>query len=342
MGHRGIGNVMFQWVRILPLVSDLIRALLSTVNVPRPGAGTMSVPAEAESDDPLGAEKHDSDPGKTKMNDDEMEDMGDGACGKDSDKREINIKELNEKLLEAAKAGEEDIVNTLLSEGADPNYKDEERGNTAGHYAAREGHNGVLKILLEKGLDKDIRGDSKFTPLIIAAAKGHPSTVKMLGSIGADLNLRAGDKGLTALMVAALYGHLETVAELLVLGADIKLQYKDGHTAQQIAKDDTATVLQSWQKPEVRKKNMMKAEKSGNVDLARALAIIGVVRNIPEEQLEELAQQLERNEKLLEAVIKGMMIVLTHFSLKVQILITKLEMVIQQVIMQPGEVTMVF
>ena len=151
--------------------------------MPRPGAGTMSVPAEAESDDPLGAEKHDSDPGKTKMNDDEMEDMGDGACGKDSDKREINIKELNEKLLEAAKAGEEDRVNILLSEGADPHYKDG-WGNTAGYHAADKGHNGVLKLLLENGLDINMRQSEDSTILIRAAQSGRPSTVKLLGDMG--------------------------------------------------------------------------------------------------------------------------------------------------------------
>ena len=164
------------------------------------------MPAEAESEDPLGAEKHDSDPDKTKMDDNEVQDR---ANGEDFDNKKY-IEELNKKLLEAAEAGEEDNVRTLLSEVGNSHYKNE-YDNTAGHFAAMEGHNGVLKLLLEKGFNINIQGVCNFTPLIWAAREGHHSTVKMLGDMGADLNLQTSN-GMTALMWAANWGHLETVA----------------------------------------------------------------------------------------------------------------------------------
>ena len=103
-------------------------------------------------------------------------------------------------------------------------------------------------------------------------------------------------------MIAADWDQPETVAQLLVLGADTMVQNKNGDTSEQFARGDAATILQSWQKPQVGKENMIKAEKSGNAELVKALTMIGVDRNITEEQLQ---QQLERNKKLLDAAKKG-------------------------------------
>jgi len=95
--------------------------------------------------------------------------------------------------------GHEEIVGMLLRAGADPN---------------------------EKAEDKDRHSEGYFkawTPLTMAAQRGHHAIVKLLMDSKANLELTAteGLKECTALMVAARNGELEVVKMLLAAGADI-------------------------------------------------------------------------------------------------------------------------
>ncbi|EXV06641.1 ankyrin repeat protein [Metarhizium robertsii] len=107
-----------------------------------------------------------------------------------------------------------------LEEDADIETKDSLYGWTRLVWAAGEGHEAVVQLLLEKGTDvnaKDIDGQ---TPLWLAAAKGHEAIVRLLMKERADIHIK--DKhGRTPLMLAARRDNTTIVQLLLEKGADI-------------------------------------------------------------------------------------------------------------------------
>lgn len=71
----------------------------------------------------------------------------------------------------------------------------------------------------------------KFTPLFIAASKGHLNVVRCLAESEADINSTRSNDNSSALMMASLNGHLDVVNFLLEKGANIDHQNSDGETA---------------------------------------------------------------------------------------------------------------
>ena len=81
-------------------------------------------------------------------------------------------------------------------------------GNTALHYAAREGHHDVVKTLLEGGADIDeVTGGDLSSPLLMATLNGHFDLAMWLLEQSADPNLQS-DPGATPLYAAV---HLQWV-----------------------------------------------------------------------------------------------------------------------------------
>ncbi|CAG9983821.1 unnamed protein product [Clonostachys byssicola] len=104
--------------------------------------------------------------------------------------------------------------------------------------AARNGHESLLKLLLDTGrADINRRYMSGLTLLCIAAIKGHENIVNLLLSTGeVDINLR-DDSGKTPLHWAATVGHLGVVDLLLATDkADIDARDNTGNTAISIAR----------------------------------------------------------------------------------------------------------
>jgi ankyrin repeat protein len=116
-------------------------------------------------------------------------------------------------LRQAVENGHEGIVKLLLDKGADLESKDG-IGWTPLLYAAQRGHDAVVKLLLDKGADLESKGDSGWTPLFLATLNGHDAVVKLLLDKGADLESKS-DSGWTPLLLAAQYGH-ERVVKLFV------------------------------------------------------------------------------------------------------------------------------
>jgi ankyrin repeat protein len=124
-------------------------------------------------------------------------------------------------LLRAASRGHRKVVKLLLDKGADPNLLTT-WGTTALIRAAGEGHTEVLKLLLDFGADPNLK-DSHGTALAYAAGRGCTEAVELLLDRGADANLE-NRSGWTALMWAARFGHMEIVKLLLANGADVNFQ----------------------------------------------------------------------------------------------------------------------
>ncbi len=126
-------------------------------------------------------------------------------------------------LHEAAGNGHIEIVKLLLEKGADVNIR-ENCGATPLHRAAHGGHTKVMKILLQNGADTFQRGTGCGTPLEWAARKGQLKAIEILLDHGADVNYE------TPLHAAVETGHVEIVDYLVARGADVNKRGAGGCT----------------------------------------------------------------------------------------------------------------
>ncbi|KAF5585483.1 ankyrin protein [Fusarium pseudoanthophilum] len=120
----------------------------------------------------------------------------------------------------AADLNDLDIVECLVSHGADPSRPDYE---TPLHIAVDWGNFEMVEIILSSRLfsDIDAKGDKEYTALGIATTTGRLDIVSMLLDHGADPNMRNGPQNSGApLHIAANRGHRSIVIELLRRGAD--------------------------------------------------------------------------------------------------------------------------
>jgi ankyrin repeat protein len=99
------------------------------------------------------------------------------------------------------------MVNMLIAKDAEVNKK----GWTPLHYAATNGNDDIVKVLLDHSAYIDAGSPNGTTPLMMAARGGHLSTVKLLLDEGADLRVK-NQIGLTAVDFAKQY-HEKDVAE---------------------------------------------------------------------------------------------------------------------------------
>ena len=211
----------------------------------------------------------------------------------------IGGEELNRKLLEAARDGDIKNVLILLFKGVNMGYTDSS-GDTAFNLAAENGHDDILSLFVQFGHDINVRGWRQYTPIMSAAYQNRLDSVKLLASLGAKLDLK-NSYGNTVLGVAANDTGPEIVAELLMLGVDPSIKNNDNKTAEQIGTADNVVVLNSWQNPDVGKKNMKRAAMASNKKLVNALSIIGVEK-IDYTLTEE---EFRVGEKLIEAATNG-------------------------------------
>lgn len=134
----------------------------------------------------------------------------------------------------AARHGAEEslyLVNKLLDRGADVNSIDDfNGGESALHSAYREGKLSCVKVLLERGIDVNIRNRNGMVALHLAAKSGDDEVVKALITNKSDLNVQDA-RGSTPLIATVKRNKTSTALLLLQHGADVNFQDRRGMTA---------------------------------------------------------------------------------------------------------------
>jgi ankyrin repeat protein len=139
-------------------------------------------------------------------------------------------------LMLASENGYLEIVQALLGrEGTDVNKGEcglGREGNTALHYAAREGHIEVARALLQAGANARKDNILGQTPLHWASKKGHIEIVRALLEAGAGADVRKVDHYCTSPIYHACRGkHFEVFRALVEAGGDVNELDSVGRTA---------------------------------------------------------------------------------------------------------------
>ena len=138
-----------------------------------------------------------------------------------------------------------DVVRLLLDRGAEVNVKDN-AGLTPLHYAAKDVYVDVIMLLLNRGADVNAKDNDGWTPLHDATWEGHADVAVVLLDRGAQVNGK-NNNGWTPLHYAAWYGHVDVATLLLGRGAEVNCKDNKGKTPLRFAIGlghvDVATLL---------------------------------------------------------------------------------------------------
>lgn len=142
----------------------------------------------------------------------------------------------------AAVAGNVAEAQRLIEAGADVNERapilsDFNDGQIPLHIAARDGHTGIVRLLLDAGSDVNAV-DPVFVsvPLHKATYNGHAEIARMLAHHpGVDLDFQGGTNGYTPLLDALWHGSADCAQVLIQAGARLDLRGHDGKTALDLA-----------------------------------------------------------------------------------------------------------
>lgn len=149
-------------------------------------------------------------------------------------------------LQHACNHGNLEVVKALLDKGAEINHRNIPTGRAAIHYAAACEEDAVLRLLIERGADIEVRNNDGETPLFDAASGGSEACVRLLIDSGCDVNAK-NLRGKGAVYAAAASTQPET-AELLLTYPAQSLERREAQAALQRANDEvlagTTTVLQ--------------------------------------------------------------------------------------------------
>jgi ankyrin repeat protein len=134
----------------------------------------------------------------------------------------------------AARKGLVEIMDLLIQHGANPRLVDS-RDFSCLHSVTHSSDSwALLYILCQPDIAVDERDNIGLTPLHWAAQQGHQVSVEVLLKFGANPNV-VDLNGLTALHWAASRGNRGCISQLLEAGADVRAMNRDHRKAQEMA-----------------------------------------------------------------------------------------------------------
>jgi ankyrin repeat protein len=139
-------------------------------------------------------------------------------------------------LMQAVKSNDVAHVKELIQQGANVNALDD-NGDAPLVMAAYEGHNEILKLLLEAGADVSaVDPGMKATALHAAAYAGRTEAAKLLIAHHIDIDKQGPYNGYTALHDALWQNHIETAKVIIEAGANLSLKSNQGQTPLEFAR----------------------------------------------------------------------------------------------------------
>lgn len=133
-------------------------------------------------------------------------------------------------LMAASQSNQVEIMNMLLTSGADVNTEDCCKDVSPLKKASNLGHENAVKALIEKGANPDIADQQGWTPLKSACKQGHLAVVAFLIMCKANID-KPDQDGWTPLKIASLSGHTKIVQLLLDNNAKIDQDDNAGWTS---------------------------------------------------------------------------------------------------------------
>jgi cytohesin len=137
-------------------------------------------------------------------------------------------------IIDAVKAGNCSRVKELLAEGANVMARDSVEGRTPLHLAARKGDLEMTNLLISKGADINDETANEGTPLHAAVEGGFKEIAEILLAKGANIEATT-PYGYTPLHSAVLAGNQDMVELLLTKGANPDSRTNAGETATDLA-----------------------------------------------------------------------------------------------------------
>ncbi|KAK0623161.1 nacht and ankyrin domain-containing protein [Immersiella caudata] len=145
----------------------------------------------------------------------------------------------------AAGNGHEAVVRLLLDASATVDIKNE-NGRTPLSWAAENGHEAVVRLLLDASATVDTTDENGRTPLSWAAGNGHEAVVRLLLDASATVDIKSKN-GRTPLSWAAENGHEAVVRLLLDASATVDTTDENGRTPLSwAAENGHEAVQQQW------------------------------------------------------------------------------------------------
>lgn len=147
-------------------------------------------------------------------------------------------------LFAAASSGRPDVARFLLEHlrASSLIHERDDNGATALHYAALEGHDHVVNVLVEWGADVNVCDYGDIRPIQLAAESGHTSAIAALIVAKADVNVYDQDLN-TPVLEAAINGHELACGLLAAAGADVLRPNLAGKSPLRVAKDSGSEEL---------------------------------------------------------------------------------------------------
>ncbi|MFC1781368.1 ankyrin repeat domain-containing protein [Planctomycetota bacterium] len=123
-------------------------------------------------------------------------------------------------LVWAVNAGQTEVAEFLINNNADFNVKYGRQNLSLLHGAVQSDSVKLVELLIDKGVDVNVKNQAEATPIFNAASTGNLQVVELLVSKGADVNTK-NRIGQTPLHLACQRGNKEVVEFLIDKGADV-------------------------------------------------------------------------------------------------------------------------